>query len=65
MTAHSKLLAQLERESTVALLKIDMQWRELRAGLVDKYGEDGVQKVERKIEEDWKAEIKEKSGKHW
>ena len=45
------LLSKWERELAVAGIIREREYQELRRGLVEKYGEDGVQKVEQKIQE--------------
>lgn len=54
---HEELLTRLERETDIALMRLEADHMELREGLVRKYGEDGVLKVENKIRKDWEARI--------
>jgi hypothetical protein len=39
-------LVTMDRELSMKLMRHELQFQRLRAGLVEKYGEDGVQKVE-------------------
>jgi hypothetical protein len=48
--SHEQMLAGMEREAHVQGMINEREYQELRALLVGKYGEDGVQKVEAKIE---------------
>ncbi len=51
MTAeeHSRLLDLWDRELSIANMKHGVEYRELRALLIEKYGESGVCAVENKI----------------
>ena len=46
---HELLLSKWEREQAVIGIMNEAEYQKLRNELVDKYGEDGVQKVEAKI----------------
>ena len=46
---HIHLLDDWAREVDLMLLKHDMDLRKLRAELVEKYGEDGVARVEARL----------------
>ena len=46
---HELLLSKWEREQAVIGIMNEAEYQKLRNLLVDKYGEDGVQKVEAKI----------------
>ena len=46
------MLAMLEREVAVLHMRNEAEFQELRAGLVEVYGEDGVRKVEEKYGKD-------------
>ena len=46
---HEEILARAEREIEVKLIRHEQEFQKLRAILVDKYGEEGVRKVEEQI----------------
>lgn len=47
--SHESILARFEREVAVISAENERAFKELRACLVDKYGEDGVARVEAKV----------------
>lgn len=58
MTSEEYLIAE-ERAHNIWMLKFRADLAELRETLVEKYSEEGVQKVEEKIEKEWKEKIDE------
>ena len=50
-------LRRLEAEEAVSMAQFNVQHSKLRKELVEKYGEDGVSKVDAKIEREWKERI--------
>lgn len=47
--SHEQMLAMLEREVAVLHMRNEVEFQELRAGLVERYTEEGVKKVEEGI----------------
>jgi hypothetical protein len=47
-------LKRFEAENATLGIKGEIAYRKLRAELVEKYGEDGVAKVDRRTEREWR-----------